>query len=124
MKRIGTVIYLLSVVACLCGCEKDVNIRVANRSDVEFRNVIVKFPSQTEIYGNIPPGRTTEYRKVNKAYRYAYIKVEIDGQEAILQPVDYVGERLLSRGNYTYSLSYNPKDTDKNDRLLLHLEKE
>jgi len=124
MLRIGSFLYLLIIVACLCGCRKEVRLRIANRSDVELLNVVVRFPSQTEKYGNILPGRTTEYRKVNKAYRYAYIEAVIEGKEAILQPQDYVGESLLSGGNYTYSLSYNPKASDKHGRLQLQLEKE
>lgn len=49
-------------------------IRVANRSDVEIHSVVVKFPSQTEMYGKIVPGAATDYRKVDKAYGYAYIR--------------------------------------------------
>jgi hypothetical protein len=124
MIRIGTLLYLLIVATCLCGCRKEVMIRVANRSDVELRDVVVRFPSQTERYGDIPPGKTTEYRKVSKAYSYARIRAVIDGKEVVLQPTDYVGERLLSGGNYTYSLRHDPKATDKRNSLWLELERE
>ena len=99
-------------------------IRVANRGDIELQNVLVKFPSQTEKYGNISPGQDTTYRKVAKAYGYAYIQAVLGGQEALLQPEDYVGENLLSGGNYTYVLKNNPKAVDKYDRLRLELVKE
>ncbi len=116
--------YLLILVTGLCGCQKDVMIRVANRSDVEIHSVVVKFPSQTEMYGKIVPGAATDYRKVDKAYGYAYIEAVIDGKPAVLQPIDYVGERLLSGGNYTYALTYNPSATDKHDILRFQLEKD
>jgi hypothetical protein len=99
-------------------------IRVANRSDVELRDVIVKYPSQTEKYGNLPPNEVSGFRRITRAYSYAYIQAVVDGKEAVIQPEDYVGERLLRPGSYTYALAYNPAATDKYDRLWLKLEKE
>lgn len=108
----------------LCGCERDVMIRVANRSPVEISSVVVKFPSQTETYGHIAPGSATDYHKVNKAYSYAYIEAVVNEKQAVLQPIDYVGERLLSGGHYTYALTYNPDATEKFTRLRLQFEKD
>jgi len=115
---------LLVLLGCLSGCQKDVMIRVANRSDVLMSNVVVKFPSQTETYGDIAPGSATDYRKVNRAYPYAYVEAVVSGNQAILQPIDYVGERLLAGGNYTYELTHNPRASDKYGRLELHMKKE
>ncbi len=103
------------------GCKKDVMIRVANGGDVELQEVLVKFPSQTETYGNISPGQTTAYRKIDKAYRYARIHALVNGKEAVLMPTDYVGEELLSGGNYTYVLKNNPKAVENHDRLRFEL---
>ena len=99
-------------------------IRVANRSAVEMRNVVVKFPSQTEAYGDIAAGTATDYRQVSRAYRYAYVEAVIDGKQAVLQPIDYSGEPLLSGGYYTYALKYNPEAIEKHDRLLFQMEEE
>lgn len=91
----------------LCGCQTGVMIRVENMGDVELRDVVVEFPSQTETYGNISPKDSTDYHRVTKAYRYAYIEATIDGTTKIIQPIDYVGERRLSGCNYTYLLRFN-----------------
>jgi len=97
----------LIVATGLCGCQTSVMIRVQNVGDVELRDVVIEFPSQTEPYGNISPKDSTDYHKVTKAYRYAYIEATIDGTTKIIQPIDYVGERRLSGGNYTYRLKFD-----------------
>lgn len=95
---------------------------MANRSDVPLNEVVVKFPSHTEEYGNIAPHDVTDYRTVQRAYPYAYVEVLVEGKQAILQPYDYTGERLLSAGQYTYALRYNPEATGEHDRLRFQLE--
>jgi hypothetical protein len=99
-------------------------IRIKNVSDVELKNVIVQFPTQKEDYGNIHPGNTTGYRKVDKAYGYAHIQSEIEGMEAVIQPEDYMGEKLLPTGKYTYTLTYNPNSVDKFSNLDMKLTRE
>ena len=79
----------------------------------------MQFPSQTEEYGNIPPREATEYRVVKESYRYAYIEAVVGGKRAVLQPIDYVGEKKLGPGEYTYELSINQKATSEYDRLML-----
>jgi hypothetical protein len=125
--KICYLLCLLIGATFLCGCdkdEKDVMIRVANRSNVEIGSVLVKFPSQTEMYGHIAPGIATGYRKSSKAYSYAYIEAIVNEKQAVLQPIDYVGERLLSGGHYTYALTYNPDATEIFTRLGLQFEKD
>jgi hypothetical protein len=104
--------------------QKDVMIRIANHGDVELQDVSVRFPSQTEEYGNILPGQATEYRKIGKAYRYARVRAIANGKELLLQPTDYVGETLLQGGNYTYVLKNKPDAVDKYDRLWLEFVEE
>jgi len=54
-------------------------------------------------YGPVAAGQSTQYLGgYTKAYRYAYIKVVVDGQELVLQPIDYVGETLMTQGSCTY----------------------
>jgi len=99
-------------------------VRVANDSNVEMRDVVVRFPSQTEKYGTVAANSETDYRQVRRAYRYGYVKAVVDDKEAVIQPKDYVGEKLLEPGKYTYVLSYDPAATDKYSRLGLKLAKE
>jgi hypothetical protein len=86
-----------------------------------MENVRVEFPSQTEVYGAIPPNGVTGYRVIKKAYRYAYIEAVVGGEPAVIQPIDYVGERELKAGKYTYVLTINARASSKYDRLRLKL---
>lgn len=113
---------MLSLSMSLCACASDVRIRVANRSDVPMTTVIVQFPSQSETYGDIPAGASTEYRAVTEAYRYAYVEATVEDKRAIIQPIDFIGETLLSSGNYTYALTYQPDAETQFGRIRLELE--
>ena len=83
----------------------DVEIRIQNASSFAFDRVDVVFPEDQVSYGSIRANSSSDYRDVSKAYRYAYIEVEIGGEELVLQPIDYVGENLLRSGRYTYVLN-------------------
>lgn len=58
-------------------------------------------------FGTIAPHAATEYREIGRAYSVAYIETTVQGQPAILQPIDHVGDKLLGRGRYTYALTFN-----------------
>ena len=107
--RSSTFAVLLSLIACdsplLPWGGGDVKIRIQNASSFAFERVDVVFPEDEVSYGSIRANGTSEYREVSKAYRYAYIEVEIAGAELVLQPIDYVGESLLGSGRYTYVLN-------------------
>lgn len=92
------VLSLASVSLTACG---DPQIRVANRSNVPLENVRIRFPSQTEDYGTIPPDGVTEYRKVKLAYSTPYVEATVAGQQAILRPIDHVGDKLLRGGRHS-----------------------
>ena len=83
----------------------DVEIRIQNASAFPFERVDVVFPEDEVSYGSIRANSASAYRDVSKAYRYAYIEVEIGGEELVVQPIDYVGESLLRSGRYTYVLN-------------------
>jgi len=109
---------LLIALLCLTACGNP-HIRLANRSAVALENVIVRFPSQTESYGTLPPNSATPYREIQQAYSYAYIEATVSGRKAVLQPIDYVGEKLLRGGKYTYALTVNEQAEAAFDRLRL-----
>jgi hypothetical protein len=97
-----------------------VDIRVRNASTEIMEDIVVGFPSSVggnplapepvesgEVsYGTLPQGATTSYRRIQKAYRYAYVEAIVDGTTVKIQPIDYVGEDLLEPGHYTYELDY------------------
>lgn len=85
--------------------EGDILLRVANESAVAFDRTFVQFPEDQVEFGPLPANGTSAYVRVTTAYRYAYILVEVAGQDYVLQPIDYVGESTLGPGKYTYALT-------------------
>lgn len=92
-----------------------VEVRLRNESAIDFDRVVVQFPSQTEDYGAVASGEASDYRAVEMAYGYAYVEAHGRGGKYVLQPFDYVGEKLLRRGRYSYVLDL------VNDELTLEL---
>ena len=92
------------------GSPGGVEIRVANRSDRDFERVVATFDPERVDYGAIAKGATSEYRKVQQAYRYALVEVTAGGQTFRFHPIDFVGETLLEPGRYTYALNIEPSD--------------
>lgn len=110
MKNV--VFLLLPVLMFLHGCSKKdtaendaVLIRIKNTSTFNYEKVVVNTGGGENNYGSIPSGQFSEYKEFTSAYRYAYIRLEINGQTALLQPFDYVGETPLEDGKYTYEVS-------------------
>jgi hypothetical protein len=106
MHRLVTILFILLPVSCSSAMTAGdpVQIRVANESAVRFDRVVVTFPGQMEDYGAVNAGAMSGYRAVGEAYRYAHIEVMIGQRELVMQPIDYVGESLLTSGRYTYVL--------------------
>ena len=106
MKKI---LVLIFAICLFSNCSKDdsnndVNIRLSNVSDSDFENIIVNTTTGDTNYGNLKSNQVSEYKNFNKAYRYAYVELNIGGETYTIQPIDYVGETLLTNGNYTYQL--------------------
>ena len=95
----------LTLAACRQAPGEPTSVRVANGGQVDFESVTVEFPQQIESYGPVPAGAASEYRPVGLAYRHAYVEVRFAGGQAVLQPIDYVGEIPLAGGRFTYRLT-------------------
>lgn len=106
MQRLFTILLVLLLASCSSAMTvwDPVQIRVANESNVRFDRVVVTFPGQVEDYGAVNAGAVSAYRQVGEAYRYAHIEVIIGERALVMQPIDYVGESLLTSGRYTYVL--------------------
>ncbi|WP_424000760.1 hypothetical protein [Maribacter sp. IgM3_T14_3] len=106
MKKI---LILIFAICLFLNCSKDdsnndVNIRLSNVSDSDFENIIVNTTTGDTNYGDIKSNQVSEYKNFNKAYRYAYVELNIGEETYTIQPIDYVGETPLTNGNYTYQL--------------------
>ena len=96
-------------------------IRIRNDAAIDFDRVQANFPFGPEIdYGPLPADGTSEYEPVDRAYRYAFLRVQLaDGRELVYQPIDYVGETLLPPGRYTYVLTIDGSGSDAGIDLRL-----
>lgn len=95
-----------------------VEIRIRNGSDLDFDSVLAHFPEGRDVdYGPVPKGGITAFQAIGRAYRYAGFSVKAGKQKLSLQPIDYLGEKELPAGRYTYALGVD------NGRLTVQLEK-
>lgn len=90
-------------------------VRIRNNTEHAFHRVVVN----GQLYGNIDPGESSEYRNLRPAYRYASVSLIAGSHEMHLAPEDYVGEVPLGSGKFTYVLRIMEAD-----RMDLSLEKE
>ena len=117
-------IFGFAAVLAICGCksvvatEERVEIRVRNASAVDFTRVVVSFPDQTEEYGVVAARSASDYRAVERAYRYAGVQVTFEGVSLALIPIDYVGEEELEGGSYTYELNLTEDSGSLTFRLV------
>lgn len=82
-------------------------IRVENTSDISFDSFEVNFSGQQIQYGSLGVGQISDYRRVDATYSYAFTEAFSDERRFILQPIDFVGEKHLPPGNYTYRYTAN-----------------
>jgi heat shock protein HslJ len=100
-------------------------IRVSNGGAVDFDDVTVQFPGLTGRadewtiggttidYGRVPAGSSSFYGYSGTAvYRYAQVEVSAGGKVYRFQPGDYVGEKRLKPGRYTYVLTLEGERVD------------
>jgi len=111
ISRKGFWLAAISVVvaAASTGCLKTVpvvglpDIRVENRSAMDFKNVMVNGKS----FGNVKRGERTNYQTIEGAYRYGHVSVSTQTGPLEIFPIDYVGENPLGAGKFTYVLTIN-----------------
>jgi len=104
-----------------CPGTESLCIRVENNSDISFDSFEVNFSGQRIQYGTLDTSQTSEYRKVDAAYSYAFTEAFSEGRRFILQPIDFVGEKLLPPGNYTYRYTVDALDEPRvKDDWSLH----
>lgn len=73
-------------------------VRIKNVSTHDYDLLLVG----EEFFGMLKAGQATDYRKFDQAYSYNSVKLAIDDQVLKLTPDDYVGEKPLGRGFFSY----------------------
>ena len=98
---------------------KKANVSVKNTSNKDYANVTISVDCKKVNYGTIKSGETSCSESYEKIYRYASVKLQIEGKDYQLQPVDFVGETPLVAGKHTYAISISGPD----NRLAIHTTK-
>ena len=111
---------LLLAVGCSSDDDVEVYIRLENVSSHNYENITVNTWNNPLDYGNLGTGEVSDYQMVTKAYRYAFVELEIDGETYTIQPIDYVGESTLGSGYYTYQIDASDI-TEQYGRLTISL---
>lgn len=126
---------LLMLIVSFCtffigSCKKDkaaetpvsteVQIRVKNATGNTIYDCTVDPDDHSYNFGEMSNEANSAYHTFPKAYRYAYLKLTMNNKPYTLQPYDYVGEKLLTSGKYTYKITY----ISASDRLSLELVKD
>lgn len=117
---------LITLISCSIINDSDtteVNIRLSNVSQFDYQNIVVNTSTGNVNFENIDSGQYTNFKVFQKAYRYAFIQLEIEGETYTIQPIDYFGEETLKNGYYTYQIDANDSQ-DQFGRLSLVLIKE
>ena len=125
MKKILILIFsLLSFISCSNDNDDNntstVNIRLSNVSQYNYQNIFVNTSTGKTNFENLNSQEMTNYKSFEKAYFYAFVELEIDGETYTLQPIDYVGETPLKNGYYTYEIDANDSQ-EQYGRLSLTL---
>ncbi|WP_200975162.1 hypothetical protein [Echinicola sp. 20G] len=103
--------YFFIFISCTDDTEPNsVNIRLRNVSSYDFKNIVINTGTGNAELGDLDANHTSSYRAYESAYRYAYIKVEIEGDAYVIQPIDFVGETPLKNGKYTYQIDANDSE--------------
>lgn len=124
------VLSILLISCMLFSCSGDENIppgdlllRVKNVSPYKYENIVVNTGDGEKDFGFLDPSQTSAYQSFEIAYRYAYVKLSINGETYIIQPIDYVGEEPLPSGKYTYLITASTSD-DRYGRLGIDLQED
>jgi hypothetical protein len=73
-------------------------IRVLNNTKLPLHHIVVNGHD----YGELMPGKASGYQAIQPAYRYANIALLAGGRQLQLAPDDYVGEKPLGVGKFSY----------------------
>jgi hypothetical protein len=111
---------VLAAIILAAGCKQSsttVQVRLRNAGTAALENVRVNFQGQIENFGTLAPGAASSYHIVAETYSYAHVVATIAGKPGFIRPHDFVGEKLLPAGKYSWTLSSDSDAAEPYDRL-------
>lgn len=89
--------------------QSQVQIRIRNASLLPFEDIEVNTSGGINKFGTVGDNEMSDYKTFDFAYRYSFVKLNINGEPYIIQPIDYTGEHKLESGKYTYEIRLDPE---------------
>ncbi|MCF0055672.1 hypothetical protein [Dyadobacter sp. CY356] len=89
--------------------KSQVQIRIRNASLLPFEDIEVNTSGGINKFGTVGDNQISDYKTFDFAYRYSFVKLNINGEPYIIQPIDYTGEQKLESGKYTYEIRLDPE---------------
>jgi len=114
----------LVLVAMVVGCShpfsSDDGTRIRLRNASSFELTAVTFaPGEASLQlARMAAGETTDYVTVANAYRYGMLDALVGGQHRRIQPIDFVGERYIGDGRFTYVITVDGVTRNPNVTLV------
>lgn len=84
------------------GDEGAVMLRVRNATGLDLASVKL---NKRYSFGDLANGAVSEYMKVEGMHRFSYAEALAGNRKVVCQPRDYMGEKLLPPGHYTYTIT-------------------
>jgi hypothetical protein len=105
------ILLMLILTLTIFSCNKEPTyIRLKNNSTYTFNHTKASFNSSLSDFGTLDPGQVSEYKEYESSYNYG-TSIVVIGQDTLWSiAIDYVGERLIEPGHYTYELSIVSED--------------
>ncbi|WP_159467569.1 hypothetical protein [Dyadobacter sp. 3J3] len=89
--------------------QSQVQIRIRNASLLPFEDIEVNTSGGINKFGTVDDNQISDYKTFDFAYPYSFVKLNINGEPYIIQPIDYTGQRKLESGKYTYEIRLDPE---------------
>ncbi|MBE9463012.1 hypothetical protein ACFP1I_14575 [Dyadobacter subterraneus] len=89
--------------------QSQVQIRIRNASLLPYDDIEVNTSGGINKFGTVADSQLSDYKTFDFAYRYSFVKLNINGEPYIIQPIDYTGEHKLESGKYTYEIHLDPE---------------
>jgi len=122
MQRLSQIFYILILICVgallLTDCQPEAGVtspgarlRVTNSGDAPVKGLVVIFPDERIVFGDVQPGETTGFQAApGGVYNYAAYSYLHNGEEVTQPVLDWVGETGKTSGDFTYVIRYDPDE--------------
>src|SRR4051812_2942667 len=112
MLRVIIILLLSAPIAISCR-SNGILVKFKNISNENFKELNVKV-GEALIFKDLLPSKSTKFIKLKGIHRYCYARVIIPSDTLLFfQPIDYVGEKLFTKGKFIMKIGIEIKEGNK-----------